>query len=213
MVNKIGGDKKPWSIELKFDINKCKMLIDQPVKAEIVQGWLGKYNTRNCVTDLNDFVEELFRCLPWNRIEAIGNKLVNYVESELSSTGQGYINSQEIRKTVENYAMKQAIEYYKNIGYQIHDVSLTSSYDLHCTNGDFILLVEVKGTQSQGNKVFLTKNEVINAKENKGNVSLYVLHSIQINEQGEATGGIERIINPWDIDNGALKPLVYEYEI
>lgn len=79
--------------------------------------------------------------------------------------------------------------------------------------GDVRLLVEVKGTQSKGKSVFLTKNEVMNARDNKGNVSLYVLHSIQIDDQGETSGGTEYILNPWDVDQGELKPLVYEYQV
>jgi len=213
VLNKTGGAKKPWSIELQFDLNKSKILLDQPIKAEIVQGWLGKYNTRNVVTDLNDFEEELHRLMPGQPTEVVENKLVDYIESEITATGQGYNNSQAIRKTVENHAMKRATVYYQSLGYQIKDVSLTSSYDLHCFNGDCRLLVEVKGTQSQGNKVFLTRNEVINARHNKGEVSLYILHSIQIDDQGEASGGTEFILHPWDVDQGTLKPLVYEYEI
>ncbi len=206
-----GFNQKTWKLKLAFDIDRCKTLINQqPVKAEIIRSW---FNPRNAVRSLDNYATELNQLLPWEQGNTVENKLVDYIESEISATGQGYNYSQAIRKAVENHAMKRATLHYQSLGYQIKDVSLNSSYDLHCSNGNCRLLVEVKGTQSKGRTVFLTKNEVSNARANKGNVSLYVLHSILIDEQGEASGGTELILNPWDVELGTLKPLVYEYVI
>jgi len=212
VARKEGHNRATWHIELKFNFDKCKELLEKPVSAKIIRTW---FNPRNAVMPLHKFEAEFNALLPWEQAEIEG-KLAELAEDMTLSTGQGFNSSPESRRIIENHSMKSAINYYENLGYQVQDVSARRSYDLHCINGDCNLLVEVKGTQSDGQKVFLTKNEVTNTRKNKGAVSLYILHSIQINNNGdelEAVGGTEYIINPWDIEHGTLTPMVFEYKI
>jgi len=215
VIHKEGTKKKPWHMKLDFDLEKCKMLIEQPVPAEVVKQLLG-YNPRNAVTDIQTIMQELNVRLPWNKVDSIENKIKDLIETNELTAGQGYANNQAVKKAVEIYAMERATAYYQRLGHQVQDVSLNSSYDLHCVKDHCKLLVEVKGTTNGGTKVILTKNEVINAQNNKGQVSLFILHSIKIDIQGdkiEATGGTELVINPWDIDTGTLTAMTYEYQV
>jgi hypothetical protein len=87
-------------------------------------------------------------------------------------TGQGFRVSPELRKKIEDYAMKKAQEHYISHGWTVQDVSKPESYDLHCVKGNQELRVEVKGTTSDGREVLLTPNEVSHAREAYPQVAL-----------------------------------------
>ena len=93
------------------------------------------------------------------------------------------------------------------------NVGGTRSYDLDCFKNGGTLRVEVKGTQTTGDSVILTPNEVRNAKNHK--TALYILHSIKVDmvrKTYRLSGGNEEVINPWKItEQGRLKPLSYIY--
>ena len=115
-----GFNQKTWKLKLAFDIDRCKTLINQqPVKAEIIRSW---FNPRNAVRSLDNYTTELNQLLPWEQGNTVENKLVDYIESEITDTGQGFNNNQAIKKAVENHAMRSATAHYHSLGYQIKDV-------------------------------------------------------------------------------------------
>jgi hypothetical protein len=130
--------------------------------------------------------------------------------------GQRFLTSYEARVAVENHAMLSASSYFEEDGWDVRDVHATESYDLHCTRGAEELRVEVKGTASLGETVFLTKNEVRHAKDQYPQVALYVLASIHLtqDDNGFVTdGGNPLVILPWMLDDAALTPLAYSYQV
>ena len=105
--------------------------------------------------------------------------------------------------------------YYADLGYQVKDVSSDHPYDIHCTKGDGELHVEIKGTTSSGNSVLLTRNEVAHARQCREQAVLVIVDGIElsaVNGQPRTHGGNMRVIQPWDIDAGALLPTQYEYQ-
>jgi hypothetical protein len=128
------------------------------------------------------------------------------------SKSQGFQLDSKKRKEIELFAMKKAIEEFTNLGYEVADHSKDYSYDLLCTKGSEVLYVEVKGTQSLGGQVILTKNEVKFAELNKGKMVLYVVSDIKFNKKGNIVNNVAvNKINPWDISKGELVPLSYHY--
>ena len=130
-------------------------------------------------------------------------------------TGQGFKIDPKLRKELENYSVEKAIKYFVRKGYSVKNVGKFKSFDLECIKDGIVLHVEVKGTQTTGQSVILTCNEVRNA--NKYPTALYLLHSIKVKKARKnyvLSHGIERIFNPWKISNqGQLTPLSYSYII
>jgi len=47
-------------------------------------------------------------------------------------------------------------------------------------------------------------------------MALFVLHSIQVSEQDDGFGlskGKRRLLLPWDVDQGTLKPVSFKYDL
>lgn len=132
---------------------------------------------------------------------------------QANQSGQGFKITPDLRKKIEEYSVSKAIQYFQKQGFSVKNVGSTKSYDLDCFKDGDTLRVEVKGTQTDGNSIILTPNEVRNAKKHK--TALYILHSINVNifrKKYKLSGGIDKIVNPWKIDKqGKLKPLSYMY--
>jgi hypothetical protein len=80
------------------------------------------------------------------------------------------------------------------------------------------LHVEVKGTHSQGEEVFLTRNEALHngpLSDCPAQHALYVLSGIEVSgtDAIKCTGGIPRCVQAWTIDETALTPTVYAYRV
>ena len=63
---------------------------------------------------------------------------------EIDCQGTGYEPDAKKRKAIEHYAVKRARNVYENDGYKV--IEKGKPYDLHCTKGDEVLHVEVKGS-------------------------------------------------------------------
>jgi hypothetical protein len=137
-------------------------------------------------------------------------------EARARARGQGFAASPALRKAVEEYAMQLAEKHY---GAEYEVKRKGKPYDLLCTHRTTgaVLYVEVKGTTTAGEELFLTPNEVCFARENASQMALFV-HSAIVIEQSEhgqvtASGGTTRIWQPWDVEAGVLKPVAYLYAV
>lgn len=137
-------------------------------------------------------------------------------EARARARGQGFAVSPAVRKVVEEYAMQLAEKHYSE-EYEVRRKG--KPYDLCCTHQTTgaVLYVEVKGTTTAGEEVFLTPNEVRFARENAGQMALFVHSGITIaqSEDGQvsASGGTTSIWQPWDVDAGVLTPMAYVYAV
>jgi hypothetical protein len=130
------------------------------------------------------------------------------------SNSQGFQSDVEVRRAVEEHAMKRAKSYFAKLGYAI--IPKGKPYDLHCTKGASVLYVEVKGTQTDGRDILLTPGEVRFANEHQGKMALFVLHSIAVSREGGeivTNGGLSRIETNWIIEMPRLSALEYSYEL
>lgn len=134
----------------------------------------------------------------------------------IAGKGQGrrYRASAEERRIIETAAMKSAEEYFRSQGWSVEDVSGHRSYDLHCTKGDEILHVEVKGTTQDGSEVLVTVAEVELARRESPKTLLYVLAEIEFDvESKTASGGSRILIEPWTPEDSQLRPLGYRMRL
>lgn len=126
---------------------------------------------------------------------------------------QGYMVDAALRRKIELHAMKKATEYFELHGYSVVDVSAKKPYDLECSlNGD-TLFVEVKGTQSTGEAIFLTANEVTQAQQHPNQSALFILHSIEVSNDRGISGGEQVVQMPWYVKAEDLQPLTYRYQV
>lgn len=188
--------------------NAC-YLLDAKGKRKRVR-WINKalnyinnYSERNIVASPEDAEEEDAAMLLEARREA-------------RSGGQGIRISSEMRRNIEKRAEDTAEKYFRRKGYNVINVGKWKSYDLECRKGGATLRVEVKGTQTRGDSVNLTSNEVANARNHK--TALFILHSIKIKPKGRkktsVAGGIPKVYDPWHIDEvGNLRTRIYEYRL
>ena len=132
----------------------------------------------------------------------------------------GHLPDSEVRKRVELYAEDCAAEFVAALGWAAERVGHENrGYDLECTNdADEILHIEVKGTQTKGEKVELTENEVRHnraAEGCKAGHALYVVTQIKVSRESGITcsGGEALCIWPWSIGDSDLVPTKYSYRV
>lgn len=126
---------------------------------------------------------------------------------------QGFQLDSKTRKAIEDYAMEAATKHFKSLGYSVEDQSKNHSYDLLCLKKKERLHVEVKGTVTSGDGIILTSGEVKFARSHKGEMGLFILHSIQVSADGKVSNGKQKVIVPWDVYEGMLKPMAFNYEV
>jgi hypothetical protein len=134
----------------------------------------------------------------------------------LAASGQGYGGLPEVRRAIELHAMAEATRHFQLLGYEVEDVSRYKPFDLIARKGKEELTIEVKGTTTLADSVFLTRNEVDHARSSPAKAVLFVVHSVLIT-RGEsgvaATGGTHSIYSPWNVDIDKLEPLQYKYTL
>jgi hypothetical protein len=129
-----------------------------------------------------------------------------------SGGGQGYARDQTVKIAIELLAMKTAIKFYENLGYEVVDTSSNESFDLLCARGSEVLKVEVKGTTSLGKQVLVTANEVKEARMSGVKTDLFILHSIKVVDSKAADGTINRI-ECWNPSDDSLVPTMFKHSI
>jgi hypothetical protein len=145
--------------------------------------------------------------------EGVDEAVVEALERS-QARGQGFLLDSGLRKALEDQAMNAAKQHFGALGYRWEDHSKTRPYDLRCSRGQELLYVEVKGTQTDGSEIILTPGEVTFARSHRGQMALFVQHSIRVakGDDGFALGEGERhLILPWDVDLGTLKPVSFKY--
>jgi hypothetical protein len=126
------------------------------------------------------------------------------------------MSSLAVRRAVERHAMAQALVYYRRRGFKVLNVSRTQPFDVLAVKDHQELMIEVKGTASPGDAVFLTRNEVRHAREHAASTALFIVHSVDVRQsetRTSATGGRVRVHFPWVIDESALEALQYRYMV
>lgn len=138
----------------------------------------------------------------------------NIQTAEHSTGGMGFQSDVEVRLKIEAHAMAICKAHYEDLGYTVKDVSATEPYDFIINKGKERRLIEVKGTQSTGTTIILTRNEVELSRVNGSNMTLFLVHSILMNKKSvKKESGIIAITDPWHVINEKLTPISFTYTL
>lgn len=132
---------------------------------------------------------------------------ISHILGSTIERAAGFQSNPRIKKAIEDYAMAWAERRLSELRYEPTDTHKTKPYDFLCKRAGGDLYVEVKGTQEAGQSVSLSPREVEHAEGHK-NSMLFIVHSVGVKGKRNpvVSGGKERIIDPWDISKGVLKP-------
>jgi hypothetical protein len=141
-------------------------------------------------------------------IEAIANP-----RRRNATSRQGFGLTGAERKAVEQRAMEVTYEYLTKNGYDVKDVSATSSYDYHVRRGVEEIKVEVKGTTSESaDAVLLTAKEVALHSSALETTALAIVSGIAFEQRGpqaKCSAGTLEFICPWDISQWDVVPTAF----
>lgn len=128
----------------------------------------------------------------------------------------GFQSSPAIRTAIEIFAMERAKAELETRRYRDFDnTSKRKSYDYTCYRNGRQYYVEVKGTQTKGDAVILTKNEVEHANRNPGNSIMVIVHDLKIKDGDPpmADGGEVEVLECWEIEQEDLTALQYQWKV
>jgi hypothetical protein len=128
----------------------------------------------------------------------------------------GFQSNPAIRNVVEEYAMGKALQVLNERGFtHIRDTHRNCSYDYTGERDAQHYFIEVKGTQTEGTKVILTRLEVDHAKLNGTRAILILVHSIEVStgRLPKASKGTVVVFDPWELSDDALQPIAFTYTV
>lgn len=103
------------------------------------------------------------------------------IRERLKEQAAGFQSNPAIRRAIEEYAMERALNALKDLDYgNFNRTSAYKEYDYTCDKGGKVFFVEVKGTQTKGKTVILTKNEVEHARSSSTTSIIIIVHSVTI---------------------------------
>jgi len=136
---------------------------------------------------------------------------------KVRSSGQGRMVDAKKKKAIELHAMKVAREYYEHLGFIVMDTSSNCPYDLECFQDDKFRRVEVKGTMSKGDNVYVTSGEVIDAMSDECETDLFIVCNIKVKmpktDQYDTSGNDIKVTENWKPEDKHLEPKTYKYHL
>jgi len=140
-------------------------------------------------------------------------------ESEEAATmsqeqAAGFQSDPAIRCAVENFAMSKARSTLVARGYKnVLDTSKSKPYDYTCDRDGKNFFVEVKGTQTPGKTLILTRGEVQHINSHADQCILVLVHSVKVSAVGpvQVSGGITEIRESWTLHPTDLCPVHYSW--
>jgi hypothetical protein len=176
---------------------------------QIKRGYLKKYPKLK--KTLDDLFDRVSATDPDQEVGEAEQIALEGVDKE-QAKGAGFLLNKALRLALERYAMDAAKAYFKSSRFVVVDHSKNHPYDLRCRRGNEVLYVEVKGTKTKAEQIILTNGEVKFARHHKGQMALFILHSIKVRGELQLKGGRQRLIRRWDVDKGHLSPLAFMYQ-
>lgn len=136
----------------------------------------------------------------------------------VKNSGQGRLADVKKKKAIEIHAMQVAEAYYQAEGYEVIDTSSNCPYDLECFKGEKFRRVEVKGTMSNGESVYVTSGEVIDANADKCETDLFIVSKIVVGVIGSSgeyitSKGTTKLITNWKPKPENLEPTMYKFSV
>jgi hypothetical protein len=116
-----------------------------------------------------------------------------------------------VRKAIEDAAQDRLMNYYRDRGWAVTDTRLNRPYDAVADNGTERIYLEAKGTQSGGDSVIVTRNEVHHARQHPGECVMGVWSGMRIADgMVDRTAGHFKIL-PFSPDDQDLRPRDFDW--
>ncbi|HBV09922.1 MAG TPA: hypothetical protein DEB66_07725 [Micrococcaceae bacterium] len=133
--------------------------------------------------------------------------------SRRSGRGQKWSADPRKRKLAEDFGQRILERHYVDQGWEVTDTRIGNPYDAVATKSDQILYLEAKATQSSGDSLLVTPNEVTFAREHKGQCVIGVVSDIRFDPDGslDESSGIFRIYD-WTAHVSELVATGYKWK-
>ncbi|OCH29089.1 hypothetical protein A6E12_06770 [Aliivibrio fischeri] len=155
----------------------------------------------------------------WEDSNPISNKesYTPVLLTQVKKSSQGRMVDAKKKKAIELHAMAVARDHYSNLGFEVVDTSSNKPYDLECFKGNEFRRVEVKGTTTNGDIVYVTSGEVKSAIDDECETDLFIVSQIHIAHpiEGEyhTSEGIINITENWKPLDKDLEATAYRYTL
>jgi hypothetical protein len=131
--------------------------------------------------------------------------------------GAGFLSNPAIRREIEEFAMIKARSALRAKGYRnFKNTATLHPYDYTCERVHKTFFVEVKGTQTTGKTVILTRGEVNHVNNNnKGDCILVLVHSVLVSgtKNPRVSGGVTEVRESWTLRHEDLSPIQYMWTV
>lgn len=133
-------------------------------------------------------------------------------EDEPGAPGQGLQMDPEIRKAIEDAAQDRLMQHYRDEGWNVTDTRHNRPYDAEAIKGDERVYLEAKGTQSKGETVIVTRNEVEHARLHPGLCMMGIWSEMRLTRENavDPESGVFNILQ-FDPDKGDLNPRDFDW--
>ncbi|GAB2753585.1 protein NO VEIN domain-containing protein [Sinomonas soli] len=141
------------------------------------------------------------------------NSDLSEVLDEPGARGQGLQMDAAVRKEIENAAQDRLMSVYRDEGWTVTDTRQNRPYDAVAVKGAEKIYLEAKGTQSQGNSVIVTRNEVDHARQHPGQCRMGVWSGMRlVNGEVDLEAGEFGIID-FDPEDKDLRPRDFDWTV
>jgi hypothetical protein len=144
----------------------------------------------------------------------------NHESEEAAAISQeraaGFQSDIEIRMAVENFAMSKAKSVLVSMGYEkFENTAKFKPYDYTCERGGKHFFVEVKGTQTAGKTLILTRGEVEHIRSHADECILVLVRSVSVSGKGtiRVSGGTAEVKESWSLRSEDLSPIQYAWTV
>jgi hypothetical protein len=187
---------------------------EKDFKAEMEKFFYEREKDKSLIIGFHGTVRRLSE-LPSYKTEKIDkSETVSFDIEAAESREQGFLFNQEMKKNIENLAMSEARKHYEEKGYKVTDTSKNHPYDYLLEKDGKESFAEVKGTQSEGNKIILSQGEINFAKEHPGKWNLFIWHNIHIEKKDKsASGGTGNVLDSHTLNDAKLTSISSSYAI
>lgn len=127
--------------------------------------------------------------------------------------GQGLQMDAEVRKVIENAAQERLMAYYRDRGWTVTDTRQNRPYDAVAVRDRETIYLEAKGTQSMGETVIVTRNEVEHARQNPGLCIMGVWSGMRLLDGVVDPGAGDFRLLPFDPDERQLRPRDFDWTL
>jgi hypothetical protein len=175
----------------------------------------GNDGKRKSAPWINDAVSYV---LNYGKENLLKNRIADNESEEAATMSQeqaaGFQSNPAIRSAVEKFAMSKAHSTLAAMGYtNLTDTSKLRPYDFTCAKHGRTFFAEVKGTQTTGTALILTRGEVEHINSHPADCILVLVHSVTVSAKEMVSGGEVEVTESWKLHPDDLRPVQYIWRV